>query len=50
MKQRIAPSASMMKFIRLQLCSLSQGRMSGSPHSRPSPKQISVPIVSPVVE
>ena len=50
MKQRIAPSASRMKFIRFQWCSLSHGRTSGSPHSRPIPKQRSVPSVSPIDE
>src|SRR5215470_16371555 len=50
MKQMMAPSASRMKFIFSQWCSLSQGRISGSPHSRPSKKHTSVPKVRPIVE
>ncbi len=50
MKQMIAPSASMMKLIRFQWCSLSHGRTRGSPHLRPTQKQKSVPSVSPMVE
>ena len=50
MKQMIAPSASRMKFIFSQWCSLSHGRISGSPHLRPTQKQNSVPTVSPIVE
>src|SRR5712691_4795744 len=50
MKHRIAPSASRMKLSRFQLCSLSHGRTSGSPHLRPTQKHTSVPTVSPSVE
>src|SRR4029453_3021696 len=50
MKQRIAPSASMMKFILFQGCSESHGRIRGSPHIRPRPKQASVPMVRPSEE
>ncbi len=50
MKQRMAPSASRMKFNRFQCCSGSHGRTSGSPHLRPMAKQVSVPMVSPMVE
>ena len=46
----MAPSASMMKFIFSQWCSESHGRISGSPHNRPSAKHTSVPNVSPIVE
>src|SRR5262245_19729011 len=50
MKQRIAPSASRMKFILFQWCSESHGRISGSPHIRPRPKHTRVPKVRPSVE
>ena len=50
MKQMIAPSASRMKLIRFQWCSLSHGRTSGSPHLRPTQKQNRVPTVRPIVE
>src|SRR5215470_17948056 len=50
MKQMIAPSASRMKFIWFQWCSLSHGRTRGSPHLRPTQKQNSVPAVRPIVE
>ena len=36
--------------MRFQWCLLSHGRTSGSPHLRPTQKQLSVPIVRPIDE